>query len=171
MFKDLKGYEDFYSISTNGIVKSKHYDKHMKHDINKKNKIHTARLVDVNGTIKRHSVIRLMALTFLDNPNPKLYNNAINKNGNHDDLRIENIMWGTSYMHVDRKYNRFPELKRKFISAGIKINNRKMTDKLVNDLYTMRDLGYSVRQLSEIFPIKKSQIFNLLKVRRIEHNK
>jgi hypothetical protein len=40
-----------------------------------------------------------------------------------------------------------------------------MTDKLVNDLYKMRDLGYSVNQLTDIFPIKKSQIFNLLKVR------
>ena len=165
IFKDLKGYEDYYSISTNGIIKSKRYNKYLKHDISKYNKIHSVRLVDENGVVKKHSVIRLMALTFLDNPNPKLYNNAINKNGNHNDLSIDNVMWGTPFIQVDRKYNRFPELKKSFISKSVKINTRKMTDKLVNDLYKMRDLGYSINQLSDIFPIKKSQIFNLLKVR------
>jgi len=165
MIKDLKGYEDFYTISAKGVIVSKRYNKILKHDISKNNKIHNIRVTDENGIVKKQSVIRLMAITFLENPNPKLYNNAININGNHDDLRIENVMWGTSFIHVDRKYNRYPELKSNFISKSIKINSRKMTDKLELELYKMRDLGYSVKQLADIFPIKKAQIFNILKKR------
>jgi hypothetical protein len=166
MIKDLKGYENFYTISTNGEVVSKRFNKTLKHSISKKNKIHRVSIVNENGKAKKHSVIRLMAITFLENPNPKLYTNAINKNGNHDDLRIENVMWGTSFISCDRKQKRYPELKSNFLSKAIKINSRKMTDKLEFDLYTMRDLGYSVKQLADIFPIKKSQIFELLKKRK-----
>ena len=161
-FKDVKGYEDFYSISINGIVRSKRYNKILKHDIGK-NKIHSVRIIGDNGKSLKTSVIRLMALTFLENPNSDLYNYAINKNGNHNDLRIENILWATSSIQVVRKNKRYPEIKKKFIDSSIHINTRKMTDSMINDLYTMRELGYSVKQLTQIFPIKKCMIFRYLK--------
>lgn len=167
VFKDVKGYEDYYSISNNGIVFSKRFNKNLKHDINKNNKIHSVRLCDYNNVIKRHSVARLMAIAFIENPNPILYNQAINKSGNHDDLRIDNIMWGTSFIQNSRKNKRYPDLNQNFIAKGVRFNTRKMDDKLVNDLFKMRDLGYSAKQLADIFPIKKSQIFNLLKNRKI----
>ncbi len=167
IFKDVKGYEDFYSVSDSGIVFSKRFNKIIKHEINKNNKIHSVRLSDENNVIKRQSVARLMAIAFIKNPNPTLYNKAININGNHDDLRVNNIMWGTSFIQNSRKNKRYPKLNKNFIASGVKINTRKMDDKLVDDLFKMRDLGYSTNQLSDIFPIKKSQIFNILKTRKI----
>jgi len=119
--------------------------------------------LDENGNIKKQSVVRLMAITFLHNSNPKLFNNAININGNHDDLRIENVMWGTSSIQVRRKNNRQPELLEKFIASSVKLNTRKMTDDLEIQMVKMYKLGYSMKQLEDIFPIKKSMIFILLK--------
>ena len=72
-------------------------------------------------------------------------------------------MWGTSYIHVQRKNNRHPELVENLIKRSVPINTRKMTDKLIKSLFVYRDLGYSVRQLSDIFPIKKSQSIILKK--------
>jgi hypothetical protein len=162
-FKDLPEYEDLYSISNTGKVFSKRYSKYLKHDISKNNKIHSVRIVNYNGIVKRQSVIRLMAITFLDNPNPKLYNNAININGNHDDLRIDNIMWGTSSIHIKRKYNRYPHLLDKFIKSSSNLHTRKMTDDLELKMIEMYKLGYSSKQLEDIFPIKKAMIFRILK--------
>lgn len=163
IFKDLPEYEDLYSVSNTGKIFSKRYSKYLKHDVSKNNKIHSVRIVDKNGDVKKQSVVRLMAITFLHNSNPRLYNNAININGNHDDLRIENVMWGTSSVHVKRKNNRKPDLLEKFIKSSIKINTRKMTDSLEIEMVKMYNLGYSAKQLEDIFPIKKSMIFRILK--------
>lgn len=162
-FKDLPEYENLYSVSNTGKIFSKRYSKYLKHDISKNNKIHSVRIVDENGNIKKQSVVRLMAITFLHNSNPKLFNNAININGKHDDLRIENIMWGTSSIHVKRKNNRQPELLEKFIASSVKLNTRKMNDDLEIQMVKMYKLGYSAKQLEDIFPIKKAMIFRLLK--------
>jgi hypothetical protein len=167
LFKDLKGYENLYSISTNGVIKSKRKNKTLKHEISKHNKIHSVRIYDENGKSKRQSIVRLMASTFIENTNPNLYTNAININGNHNDLRVDNIMWGTSYIQVDRTRKRYPKLNDNFVKSGVKIRTSKMNDELINSLLKMRELGYSVKQLTDIFPIKKSQIFNILK----KHNK
>ena len=162
-FKDLPEYEDLYSISNTGKVFSKRHSKFLKHDIGKNNKIHSVRIVDENGIVKKQSVIRLMAITFLNNPNPNLYNNAININGNHNDLRLENIMWGTSSIHVRRKNVRYPHVLQNFLNAPKNYSVRKMTDDLELKMVEMYKLGYSARQLQDIFPIKRAMIFRLLK--------
>ena len=163
-YKDIPGYEDCYSISDNGNVFSKKNGRELIHCVNPKNKIHNVKL-SKNGIVKTFSVTRLMAMTFIHNPNPKLYNYAINKTSDFDNFTIQNILWATSSIQVNRKYERHPEVKKAFKDKAVHISSRKMTDEMELGLFKMRDLGYSAKQLSDIFPIKKSQIFNLLKKR------
>lgn len=164
-FKDVPMLESKYSVSNSGRVYSKINGFILKHYINPTNQIHQVKISDENAKPKTISVIRLMALAFIENPNPKLYNYAINKNGNQHDLTINNIMWGTSSIQNRRKNIRHPEVKEKFLKSSVNINTRKMTDALVEKMHLYRDMGYSVKQLSKILPIKKTQIFNLLKER------
>jgi hypothetical protein len=163
-FKDIKGFEELYSISTEGKIWSKYYRKYLKHQINKTNNIRYVRLVCQDGKRRGYSVARLMALTFLENSNPKLYNNAINKNGIFDDLRIENVMWGTSGTHARRRNDRNRSLLVNFISKspGIVKIARKMTDKLELELIEKYKQGLSLTKLGKIYPIKHSQINNIL---------
>jgi hypothetical protein len=167
-YKDIPNYEGKYSISKKGDVYSYKNKRNLIHNISKTNGIHNVKLVDFNGKIKTFSIIKLLALTYLHNPNPKLYKYAINISGNHKDTTIDNVMWGTSSLSVRRKYKRFPSLKEELKCKAKPINTRKMTNELEKEMIIMRKLGYSTKQLSEIFPINKSQIYNILKKHNIE---
>jgi hypothetical protein len=167
LFKDLKGYEDYYSISTNGKVFSKYSQKYLKHTINPLNKVHSVKLYGIDKP-KTFSVVRLMAITFVHNSNENLYKLPIIKDGNHNNLNIENIIWGTASTRTRLKIERNPDLLGAFINAGTKINTRKMTDSLEMDLVKMHSIGYSVRQLQDIFPIKECRIRQIIKKHKTE---
>lgn len=162
MVKNVFGYEEYYTIDINGNVYSKRFNKYLKHDISKSNGIRSVKITGEDNKPHRISVIRLLALTFIKNENPTLYNYAININGNQNDTNVNNVMWGTSSMQVNSKYKRLQHLKKAFIDSSVPINTRKMSDNMVADLKKMKELGYSIKQLTKIFPIKKSQIHNLL---------
>ena len=160
-FRDVFGYENYYQISTTGKVFSKRASKYLKHTINPKNNVHSVSMFGDNGK-KTTSVAKLIATTFIHNPNPKLYNIAIVINGNQNDLRLENICWGTQSISTRNRLKRNPKLLENFIKNGTKINTRKMNDYLERQLLKMYELGYSISHLENIFPIKKSQIRNII---------
>ena len=161
VFKDVPELENKYSISTKGRVYSKLTRKYLKPYINKKNGIYVLKVINKEGKPQTISIVRLMALTFLENPNLNLYNNAINISGIHSDLNINNIMWGSSATHVIRKNIRQPELLNNFIKSAVP-RKEILSESSKNDLIEMRKLGYSVRQLTDIFKVKKTTIFKLL---------
>jgi hypothetical protein len=162
MYKEIPGFEEYYLVSENGDVFSKRSQKVIRHDVNKKNKVHTVRL-SISGKTFKTSVARLMAMTFIDNPAPKLYTLASVINGDHNDLRVLNIAWSSPFQAITRKNVRNPDLITNFIKSGTRIDNSKMSDQMINDLITMRNLGYSAKQLSTIFPIGRAQVYNILK--------
>lgn len=107
----LHGFEHRYLISNTGLIKS----------IFGRNKpgvpfagSHTkqgyifTKLRDGNGIGKRLSMHRLLALTFI--PNPNGYPQINHKNGVKHDNRLENLEWCTSSMNNQHAYD---VLKRK----------------------------------------------------------
>jgi hypothetical protein len=160
--KDIPGFSQ-YSVDINGNVFSNKTKKYIKPYITKSNSVRVFKLQnDRDGKYNSISVIKTIALAWLPNPFPTLYNYAINKSGNHSDTTINNVMWGTSSMAIKRKMLRRPDLVGRFVKSAVHIDNRKMTDDLEADLIKMHNTGYSARQLSDIFPIKTSQVYNII---------
>lgn len=106
IWRDIKGYENLYQISSEGRVRS--LDRYVKNKgkLNfRKGKILTTSnrngyssvSLSKDGVITTHSVHRLVALAFLDNPND--FSIINHRNEIKNDNRVENLEWCT------HKYN------------------------------------------------------------------
>lgn len=162
-YKRILGFSE-YGVSEFGDVYFYKHARILKHTVNINNGIHSVSIKsDSTGKFKTTSVAKCIALAWIDNPNPSIYKLALHINGDKNDLRLKNIMWGTSCISTIRRDVRNPEHRDRFLSHRVNINTRKMTDDMIKDMIQYRELGYSIKQLETIFPIKKSQIRNILK--------
>jgi hypothetical protein len=160
-FKDVPGYADHYSISNYGRIFSKKNKSFLTPNQGKKNKVWSVKLSKY-GKPKTFSCAKLVAITFIENSNPKLYKYAIIKDGNPFNYCISNIEWGTPYNSYKAKIERYPELIKKFKPKQYISSNKKMSDSMIEKLFQLRDIGYSSTQLADIFPVKKSRICQIL---------
>ena len=98
IWKDCKGYEGKYQVSSLGRVWSVKSQKIMKSfDINKKTGYQGINLIAKNGKKKREYIHRLVALAFLENPNN--FPEVNHKDENPRNNALTNLEW------CDRKYN------------------------------------------------------------------
>lgn len=89
----ISAYEQFYLISDQGRVFSKHRNTELTPKITKAGYLRVT-LCDGSGNHKTISVHRLVAMTFIDNPkNKKTVNH---KNEIKTDNRVENLEWATN---------------------------------------------------------------------------
>lgn len=96
IWKDVKGYEGRYFVSSIGRLKSCKKPRRNSEKILKPILVNGYHFLDLgNGkNIKRFSIHRLVAMAFLDNPENKPMVNHIN--GIKNDNRIENLEWCTA---------------------------------------------------------------------------
>ena len=80
IWKDIKGYEGLYQISSLGRVKSLHYGKEKILKLNKNNKGYLYIFLNKNGIRKHFYIHRLVAKAFISNPYN--YNCVNHKNEN-----------------------------------------------------------------------------------------
>jgi len=97
-WKDIKGYEGHYQISSNGNVKSLKFNKNriLKSPENRKGYLIVG--LFKNGTGKIQRVQRLVAKHFIPNPDNKLCVN--HKNGIKTNNRVENLEWVTNQENI-----------------------------------------------------------------------
>lgn len=95
--KDIPGFEEFYSISKNGDVYSKRQNKFLKNRLSKDGYNRVA--LCVNGKRYEHRVARLVAMTYIDNPNELPQVNHIDLNTLNDS--VSNLEWCTNKQNAD----------------------------------------------------------------------
>lgn len=133
MWKDVKGFEEFYQVSNQGEIRSKDRYVHFKHKDRfykgaiKRQQIGTNgyKIVKLYKNDKKKytfSVHRLVAEAFLEKPS---YAECVNHiNGNKLDNRIENLEWCTyseNNIHALKNNLRKPDIEKLIANKKIKV--------------------------------------------------
>lgn len=102
IWKDIKGYEGLYQISSLGNVKSLNYHRERREKLlNQELDIHGYYKITLwkNNVYKKYSIHKLVAEAFIPNPNNCQYIN--HKNEIKTDNKIENLEWCTAKYNVN----------------------------------------------------------------------
>lgn len=164
-WKQIKGFEGLYKISSTGEVLSikrenglgsRNEDKIRKLSV-KKGYVTVA--LSKESKLKYYLVHRLVAEAFLDNESNLPQVNHIN--GNKLDNRIENLEW------CDQSYNQ-THARKIGLQGGEKSNTAKLTER---DIKAIRKLYPKVnsRELAEAFGIGQSTICKIIKKNYWKH--
>lgn len=125
--KPIKGFEGYYSITTDGKVFSHRANKFLKsfkaYSV-KSGLQYLDVFLGVNGNGKKYRVHRLVAETYI--PNPKNLKYVDHINGIENDNRIENLRWAT---HQDNMRNSKKHIKGKNTSKYKGVSWCKITKK------------------------------------------
>ena len=97
-WKDIIGYEELYEVSCRGNIRNKKTSKILS---NKSNSYVVVSLTR-NNVVRRFTVHRIVAQTFIENPLNKKEVNHIN--GIKNDNRIENLEWCTPSENINHSW-------------------------------------------------------------------
>jgi len=157
IWKDIPRYEGYYMASNLGRIKS------IKRqgspgNIRKPRLQHKGYLklnLNKNGNGKMEFVARLIAKTFI--PNPENYNQVNHINGIKIDNRAHNLEW------CNNSQNRLHAFKIGLINkpVGELNSNAKLTRKEVNEIRSFHK-RYSLQELSKMYNISTQQIRNIV---------
>ena len=160
---DIKGYEGLYQINRNGEIRSlSHYTK-----FKNRTSYHKGKLLKMHdngrgyfkvalckdGKQKMFYIHRLVAGTFIDNPNNYPQVNHIN--GNKKDNRVENLEWVTDLENkqhgiANNLYAKGSKCHKKFTKNNVK--DIRNSNKKISEL--AKEYNVSVNSISNIINYK-----------------
>lgn len=164
-WRDIKEYEGLYQVSNLGKIKS--LNKYWKVNnynniINKKEKIIKQNLdhknylfvhLWKNGKSKNFKVHRLVAQTFIPNPENKLTVN--HKDGNKSNNSVENLEWCTQSENVIHAYKKGLAKRR----TGKMNKNSKIVYQIDKETKKIINIFYGTTEASRITGIPQSNIW------------
>lgn len=177
IWKSLKGiveYGDYYEVSNLGRVRS--IDRRVNSRNGKrlvKGKI-LKQQVDkygymrvhcyMNNKSKQYQVHRLVALSFISNPDNKPQVN--HKDGNKQNNRVDNLEWSTNKENVEHAFSIG-------LNEGIKGEenvNAKLTENDVVNIYNLYKTNkYSMKDLADKFNTSETNVYDIVNRKRWKH--
>lgn len=148
VWKDIKGYEGLYEVSNLGYVRRKSNKKDLKPWHNYKGYMKVA--LCKNGEKYEKFIHRLVAETFINNPDNLPQVNHIN--GNKDHNYVENLEWCTCKENIKHSY------EHNLIDAEKRANSRKDNRNVIYKEEIM-----SLSKFSRLSGIGRHKAYNLLK--------
>lgn len=170
IWKDVKGYEGLYEVSSLGSVRSKerlvkystgviikHKGRVLKQENNKGYKRVT---LSKNGEVIRFQVHRLVAMHFVDNTERKPHVNHLDGDGANN--RVENLEWCTAQENEIHSH----KVLGKRALRGEQKSQSKLTE---TDVIEIRDLykhGYFQRELADLYKVGRRHISDIVNKKR-----
>lgn len=160
IWKDIKRYEGYYQISNLGNVKSLDYmhtgkEVLLKPEITKKGYKRIA--LCINGVIQRYMLGRLVAETFIPNPNNKPCVLFIDEN--HTNCCVSNLKWATRTeinCHGTNPERRVQSYKRNNTKTKKKVKCIETGKIYISISEAARDVGIHVSTISDVCNHKPS---------------
>ena len=152
VWKDIPGYEGYYSISNRGRVKSHHKRSNGQIKVpSYHQKMPYARIqLSKKGKISTHQVHRLVALTFITNPLNKAEVNHIDSNPLNND--VSNLEWATKHENMRHAYRYGNKRQDGEFNA-----NSRLTKEDVVDIRKFHQLGMTVAEIHNGYRIVSYQ--------------
>lgn len=152
VWKDIEGFEGHYQVSNLGRVKSDKYGywRELKQTINNRGKGYL-RVGLFDGKMKTYSVHRLVAQAFIPNPENKPQVNHID--GNTRNNNVNNLEWCTAMENVSHSIEVLENIK-----IGSNNGNSKLTEKDIPNIVYMLSIGYTQKEIAEIYGVNQTLI-------------
>jgi predicted XRE-type DNA-binding protein len=155
IWKDVKGYEDYYSVSNTGKILSKRKNKLLSFGDNGRGYLFV-NFYNEKG-IKRFYVHRIIALSFLDNKENKTQVN--HKDCNKSNNNIDNLEWNTADENIKHavKNKRFytSEFQKQQTSKANRGSNSKVSKLKEKQVVLIKKYlklnKYTQKQIAEMF--------------------
>ncbi|UNA01616.1 putative HNH endonuclease [Bacillus phage vB_BcgM] len=181
-WKPLKGIVDCgdnYEISDTGLVRHIRFDRILSAAIPKSKKNYPKVTLSHKGKQKVYLLHRLLALTFIDNPDNKPEVN--HKDGNKHNFSLDNLEWSTYSENAQHAFDtglnphilnpvihQPPDNPEQYIP--INQHNKKLTEDDVRQIRELYKTGkYSHRILSNMFKTGKRNITQILTYKTWKH--
>lgn len=150
IWKDIEGFEGLYQVSNYGRVKG------LKTNTILKPNEHTGYLrvqLSKNGKQTNHFIHRLVARTFIPNPEnkPEVNHKDADKKNNH----VENLEWVTS------KENSRHAVQQGLIKNGSELKNSKLVESDIPKIREMIKQGHTYSQIGKRFGISKTTVWQI----------
>jgi len=163
MDREIPGYECIYKISNTGKITRIWKTK----ETVMKTQVHSQGYVAVSltkdGKNKTHKVHRLLALTWLSNPQDKAYINHID--GNKQNNSLDNIEWCTPSENSKHAHSTGLNSTKRMVEVAAR-KSRKMTSEKIKECQTLYDSGLSLTKIQNLVGISRSVIATYLKNKR-----
>jgi hypothetical protein len=149
----IKGYDNYFiDDNMNVISTKKNNPKTLK--FFKRDNGYLQVMLCSKGKIRTHKVHRLIAETFIPNPDNKPQINHIN--GIKDDNRIDNLEWVSSSENIQHAYDIGLRIPRK----GVDINTSRLIENEVLEIRHLLKEGLSMNKISKIYKVSPCAIFD-----------
>jgi hypothetical protein len=153
-----------YKINNHGVVLSCVYKKHKELKQQKHRDGYKKVYLTVNGKTKGHFVHRLVAKTFIENPQNKPCVN--HKDGNKTNNFVENLEWCTVSENVKHSYDKGLHENK---NNGEKHHSTNLSELSVRSIRRANNYGVSKTEISKLFKVSLSTIKRICSYKTWKH--